>query len=136
MLRTICVEAQANGDGRLVDTLQFQDPPDRTRRLESVNTLWAEILSKPSTVIADLINTVDRALTLNGGPAAAGETRGRKVRKSPEQDGLHRKLEKASFCVGEAEQGRRSIVQQIPFSDDKQTEASCTPAIAPFFPLK
>jgi hypothetical protein len=64
MLRAICAEPQATGYGRLAETL----PPDRARRLEDVNTLWAEILSKPSPVIADLINIVDRALTLNRNP--------------------------------------------------------------------
>jgi hypothetical protein len=53
-----------NGYRRVPETLRFQDPPDRIRRLEDVNTLWAEILSEPSTAIADLINIVDRALTL------------------------------------------------------------------------
>src|ERR1700728_2276424 len=52
--------ALMNGDRRVPETLEFQDPPGRIRRLEDVNTLWAEILSEPSTAIADLINTVDR----------------------------------------------------------------------------
>ena len=50
-----------NGDRRAPESL---DPPSRIRRLEDVNTLWAEILSEPSTAIADLINIVDRAIAL------------------------------------------------------------------------
>jgi hypothetical protein len=53
-----------NGDHRVLEALQFPPPPGRTHRLGEVNTLWAELLSEPSTAIADLIHVVDRALAL------------------------------------------------------------------------
>ena len=66
-----------NGYSRVPEALQFQDPLDRMRQLGDVKTIWAEILSEPSTAIADLINIVDRALILacpNRAPAGACAT--------------------------------------------------------------
>jgi hypothetical protein len=73
-----------NGYRRGPEPLQFQDPPDRIRRLEDANTLWAEILSEPSTAIADLINIVDRALTLARANRSAAGACGTGSRTKPE----------------------------------------------------